>query len=40
MEKILEWILQLEEELDNQDDIVSDDLKIIKEKFQNHEVKK
>jgi hypothetical protein len=39
MEKILEWILQLEEELDKQDDIVSDDLKIIKEKFQNHEVK-
>ncbi len=38
MEKILEWILKLEEELDKQDNTISNDLKIIKEQFQNHEV--
>jgi hypothetical protein len=39
MERILQWILKLENELDKQDVIVSNDLKIIKEQFQNHEVK-
>jgi hypothetical protein len=39
MERILQWILKLENELDKQDVIVSNDLKIIKEHFQNHEVK-
>jgi site-specific recombinase XerC len=34
----VKWILQLEEELDKQDNIVSNDLKSIKEQFQNHEV--
>jgi len=38
MERILEWILKLEEELDKQDDTIPNDLKIIKEQFQNHEV--
>ncbi len=38
MERIVKWILQLEEELDKQDNIVSNDLKSIKEQFQNHEV--
>lgn len=38
MERILQWILKLEEELDKQGDTVSDDLKVIKEQFQYHEV--
>jgi hypothetical protein len=38
MERILQWILKLEEELDKQDDTIPNDLKIIKEQFQNHEV--
>ena len=39
MERILEWVLKLEHELDKQDDSVSNDLNTIKEQFQNHEVK-
>jgi hypothetical protein len=38
MERILQWVLKLEDELDHQDQSVSDDLKTIKEQFQNHEV--
>lgn len=38
MERVLEWLLKLEEELDRQDQTPSTDLKIIKEQFQNHEV--
>lgn len=38
MEKILQWILQLEETLDKQDLTPSNDLKTLKEQFQNHEV--
>ncbi|CAF4193179.1 unnamed protein product [Rotaria sp. Silwood2] len=37
IERILQWILQLEDELDKQDKTVSNDLKTIKEQFQNHE---
>lgn len=40
MERILHWILKLENELDKQDKTVSDDLKSLKEQFQNHEVMK
>jgi hypothetical protein len=39
MERILKWILKLEDELDKQDNFASNDLITIKEKFQNHEVK-
>lgn len=39
MERILQWVLKLENELDKQDESISDDLKIIKDQFQNHEVK-
>lgn len=38
MERILQWILKLEEDLDKQEDFISDDLKTIKDQFQNHEV--
>ncbi|UJR26821.1 hypothetical protein I4U23_008134, partial [Adineta vaga] len=37
MTKILEWVLKLEGELDKLDRTISDDLKMIKEQFQNHE---
>ncbi|CAF1230460.1 unnamed protein product [Rotaria magnacalcarata] len=37
MERILQWILKLEDELDKQDTTLSNDLTAIKEKFQNHE---
>ncbi|CAM2708186.1 unnamed protein product [Rotaria socialis] len=37
MERILQWILKLENELDKQDTTLSDDLKAIKQRFQNHE---
>jgi len=40
MERILQWILKLEEELDRENDTMSNDLKVVKEQFQNHEVKK
>jgi hypothetical protein len=40
MERILQWVLKLEEKLDGQDLTASNDLKIIKEQFQNHEVMK
>ena len=40
MERILQWILKLENDLDKQDLTISNDLKTIKEQFQNHEVKK
>ena len=33
-------VQKLEEELDKQDNIISNDIKILKEQFQNHEVKK
>jgi hypothetical protein len=39
MERILQWILKLEEELDRENDTMSNDLKVVKEQFQNHEVK-
>lgn len=38
MERILQWILKLESELDRHDKTLSDDLKTIKEQFQHHEV--
>ncbi|CAF3539694.1 unnamed protein product [Rotaria sordida] len=37
IERILQWILKLEDELDKQDKTMSNDLKTIKEQFQNHE---
>ena len=40
IERILQWILKLENELDQQDKTVSNDLKTIKEQFQNHEVER
>ncbi len=38
MERIIQWILKLEEQLDKQDKIATHDLKIVKEQFQKHEV--
>ena len=38
MERILRWILQLENELDQQGTTISTDLKTIKVQFQKHEV--
>jgi hypothetical protein len=40
MERILKWILKLEDELDIREDFNPNDLKSIKEHFQNHEVSK
>ena len=37
MENILQWILRLEEQLDREERISSNDLKIVKEQFQKHE---
>ncbi|CAF1601383.1 unnamed protein product [Adineta ricciae] len=37
IDKVLEWVLNLENELDKQDKTPSDDLKTIKEQFQSHE---
>lgn len=37
MEKILQWILRLEEQLDREERISSNDLKLVKEQFQKHE---
>ncbi|CAF1360579.1 unnamed protein product, partial [Didymodactylos carnosus] len=37
MEKILSWILQLEDKLDNKEKVVLNDLKLVKEQFQAHE---
>ena len=38
MERILQWILELENNIDQQEQIVADELKAIKDQFQNHEV--
>ena len=38
MERILQWILKLENDIDQQEQIVANELKAIKELFQNHEV--
>ena len=40
MERILKWILTLEDELDKRENFDSNDLKTIKDHFQNHEVNK
>jgi hypothetical protein len=40
MERILQWILKLEEQLDREDKIATNDLKLVKEQFQKHEVEK
>ncbi|CAF3670938.1 unnamed protein product [Adineta steineri] len=37
MERILQWVLKLEDDLDKQDTTISNDLKTIKDQFQNHE---
>ncbi len=37
MERILQWILQLEEQLDREEKIAANDLKHVKEQFQKHE---
>ncbi|CAF3672349.1 unnamed protein product [Rotaria sordida] len=37
MDRIVRWILKLEDELDRQDKIVTNDLTIVKEQFQKHE---
>ena len=39
MERVLKWLLKLEEDLDQQDQTPSNDLQTVKEQFQNHEVK-
>ncbi len=39
MEKIVQWILKLEQQLDKEDKIATNDLKFVKEQFQKHEVK-
>ena len=38
MQNILQWIIQLEQQLDEQEPVATDDLKKIKENFQQHEV--
>jgi hypothetical protein len=37
MERILQWILRLEEQLDKEERIATNDLKHVKEQFQKHE---
>ncbi|CAF3292012.1 unnamed protein product [Rotaria socialis] len=37
MENTLRWILKLEDELDRQDNIATNDLKLVKDQFQKHE---
>lgn len=39
IKSILHWIIQLEKQLDEQEPVETDDLKKIKENFQQHEVK-
>ena len=38
MERILHWILQLDEQIDREDRIAGNDLKQLKDQFQKHEV--
>jgi hypothetical protein len=40
MEKIVQWILKLEQQLDKEEKIATNDLKHVKEQFQKHEVQK
>ena len=40
MERLVQWILKLEEQLDREDKITTNDLKHVKEQFQRHEVKR
>ena len=40
MERLVQWILKLEEQLDKEDKISTNDLKRVKEQFQKHEVRK
>lgn len=40
MERVIQWILKLEQQLDREESITSNDLKLVKEQFQKHEVKK
>lgn len=39
MERVLQWILKLEEEIDREERVSSNDLKLVKEQFQKHEVR-
>lgn len=38
MERIIQWILKLEQQLDEEETIASNDLRLVKEQFQKHEV--
>lgn len=40
MERVIQWILKLEQQLDREESITSNDLKLVKEQFQKHEVTK
>jgi hypothetical protein len=40
MERLIKWILKLEEQLDKEEKIATNDLKHVKEQFQKHEVTK
>ncbi len=40
MERIIQWILKLEQQLDKEEKISTKDLKHVKEQFQKHEVQK
>ena len=39
MERLVQWILKLEEQLDREEKVSTNDLKRVKEQFQKHEVK-
>ena len=39
MERRVQWILKLEEQLDREEKVSTNDLKRVKEQFQKHEVK-
>ncbi len=40
MERIIQWVLKLENQLDREEKIATKDLKTVKDQFQKHEVKK
>jgi hypothetical protein len=40
MERIIQWILKLEQQIDKEEKIATKDLKHVKEQFQKHEVQK
>lgn len=39
MERVMRWMVRLEEDLDKQDKVSNKDLKIVKDQFQKHEVR-